>query len=51
MGEAQWFQPTVSNRLSQTINLAIFVITYGKFYDIRAYLHHVLLLFVDEGHP
>jgi hypothetical protein len=34
MGEDQWFQPTVRNRLSQAIVLAKFTILYGKFYDI-----------------
>ncbi|KAF8057434.1 aegerolysin type hemolysin [Lyophyllum atratum] len=35
MGESQWFQPTVRNRLSQAIVLANFSIQYGKFYDIN----------------
>ncbi|KAI0251457.1 aegerolysin type hemolysin [Lactifluus subvellereus] len=35
MGEAQWFQPTVRNRLLQAIVLANFSIQYGKFYDIN----------------
>ncbi|KAI0251465.1 aegerolysin type hemolysin [Lactifluus subvellereus] len=35
MGEAQWFQPTVRNRLFQAIVLANFSIQYGKFYDIK----------------
>ena len=39
MGEDQWFQPTVRNRLGQAIVLANFWINYGKFYDIREYLH------------
>jgi len=34
-GEAQWFQPTVRNRLSRTIVLTNFTILYGKFYDIK----------------
>jgi hypothetical protein len=39
LGENQWFQPTVRNRLSTTIVLANFVIKWGKFYDISEYLH------------
>ncbi|KIJ61827.1 hypothetical protein HYDPIDRAFT_169438 [Hydnomerulius pinastri MD-312] len=35
MGEDQWFQPTVRNRLSHTILLTTYVIKYGKFYDIN----------------
>jgi len=35
MGEAQWFQPTVRNRLTRTIVLTNFTILYGKFYDIK----------------
>ena len=49
MGEAQWFQPTVRNRLSQAVVLANFIIKYGKFYDISEYLHYILLLFIDES--
>jgi hypothetical protein len=39
LGEIEYFQPTVRNRLSTTIILANFVIKYGKFYDISEYLH------------
>jgi len=38
MGEAQWFQPTVRNRISsfsRTIVLAKFTIYYGKFYELN----------------
>jgi len=35
VGEAQWFQPTVRNRIQRTIVLAKFKIIYGKFYDIN----------------
>jgi hypothetical protein len=35
LGEIEYFQPTVRNRLSTTIILANFVIKYGKFYDIK----------------
>ncbi|KJA14257.1 hypothetical protein HYPSUDRAFT_208850 [Hypholoma sublateritium FD-334 SS-4] len=35
MGEAQWFQPTVRNRLEKTIALTNFTIKYGKFYDVK----------------
>jgi len=35
MGEDQWFQPTVRNRLPQVIVLTKFTILYGKFYDIN----------------
>ena len=39
MGEDQWFQPVIRNRLpSRTIVLVNFVILYGKFYNIRQYL-------------
>jgi len=34
MGEDQWFQPTVRNRLSRAVVLANFIIQYGKFYNI-----------------
>ncbi|KDR71457.1 hypothetical protein GALMADRAFT_143730 [Galerina marginata CBS 339.88] len=35
MGESQWFQPVVRNRLSRAIILANFTILYGKFYNIN----------------
>lgn len=38
MGENQWFQPTVRNRLVVAVRLMNFVIRYGKFYDISEYL-------------
>ena len=39
MGEDQWFQPVVRNRLSsKAIVLVNFVILYGKFYNISEYL-------------
>ena len=38
MGEAQWFQPTVRNRLEKAIALTNFTIKYGKFYDISKYI-------------
>ena len=40
VGESQWFQPTVRNRLSETIKLINFSIQYGKFYDISEYSHY-----------
>jgi len=40
MGESQWFQLTVRNRLGKAIVLVNFYINYGKFYDIREYLLH-----------
>jgi len=35
LGEAQWFQPTVRNKIQRTIVLAKFKIIYGKFYEIN----------------
>ena len=40
MGEQQWFQPTVRNKLSQAIVLVNFSLQYGKFYDISEHPHH-----------
>jgi len=44
MGEDQWFQPTVRNRVSKAIILKNFEIAYGKFYDIND-------PFVETGSP
>lgn len=43
MGEAQWFQPTVRNRLEKTIVLVNFTINYGKFYNISEYIYCILV--------
>ena len=52
MGEGQWFQPTVRNRLGRAIVLANFQIHYGKFYDIREYLHRFCITrSIDEDDP
>jgi hypothetical protein len=40
MGEDQWFQPTVRNRLPDGTDIVLknFDIKYGKFYNISEYL-------------
>jgi hypothetical protein len=40
VGEAQWFQPTVRNRLSEAVVLVNFTILFGKFYDISECLQY-----------
>ncbi|KAF8334424.1 aegerolysin type hemolysin [Amanita rubescens] len=42
LGEKQWFQPTVRNRLGRGIVLANFYINYGKFYDIHHPYHETV---------